>query len=242
MGHAFASQNKLGRLCDEGAYQRDVQARLLADGFRRVRIEESISVSYQDFTKVYSLDLVADDAVYELKTAAALNDEHQAQLLNYLFLLGLPRGKLINFRPVKVQGRIHATGLTPEDRRQFRIDTDRWQDLSHRCRTLRQTMRELLGDWGAFLARELYEQALTHFCGGDSQVVQRRPLHRDGISLGTQRFHVHSPGIAFRVTTVSEQIQSMESQLRRLLALSDLKALQWINLNHTDIQLTTVLL
>jgi len=102
-------------------------------------------------------------------------------------------------------------------------------------------MRELLGDWGAFLARELYEQALTHFCGGESHVVQRLPLHRDGISLGTQRFHVHSPGIAFRVTTVTEQTEGMESQLRRLLALTDLKAMQWVNLNHTNIQLTTLL-
>ena len=81
MGHAFASQNRLGRLCEEGAYQRDLQARLLADGFRRVCIEVPITVSLDDFTKTYSLDLVVDDAVYELKTAAALNEEHQAQLL-----------------------------------------------------------------------------------------------------------------------------------------------------------------
>ena len=109
MGHAFASQNRLGRLCEEGIYQRDLQARLLADGFQSVHIEEPVTVSHADFTKVYSLDLIADDAVYELKTVTALNNEHQAQLLNYLFLLEIPRGKLINFRPAKVQGRIHAT-------------------------------------------------------------------------------------------------------------------------------------
>ena len=96
MGHAFSSHNRLGRLCEEDAYQRDLQARLLADGFRCVHIEEPITVSHADFTKVYLLDLVADDAVYELKTVAALNDEHQAQLLNYLFPVGCrPRNGLI---------------------------------------------------------------------------------------------------------------------------------------------------
>ena len=38
MKHAFASQNELGRLCEEGVYQLDLQARLLADGFRDVQI------------------------------------------------------------------------------------------------------------------------------------------------------------------------------------------------------------
>ena len=28
MGHAYACQNELGRLCEESAYQRDLQARL----------------------------------------------------------------------------------------------------------------------------------------------------------------------------------------------------------------------
>jgi GxxExxY protein len=240
MGHAFASQNTLGRLCEEDAYQRDVRARLLTDGFQSVDIEVPVSVTHADFAKVYSLDLVADDAVYELKTAAALISEHQAQLLNYLLLLGIPRGKLINFRPPKVQGRIHATSLTPENRHRFQIDSNRWRDRSDQCVVLREMLQELLEDWGAFLDFELHTQALTHFCGGESQVIQRLPLTRDGISLGTQRFHVHFPGIAFRVTAVTESADAVETHLRRLLALTELHALQWINLNHSDIQLVTI--
>jgi len=240
MGHAFASQNRLGRLCEEAVYQRDLQARLLADGFGCVHIEVPIAVSHADFTRAYSLDLVADGAVYELKTVATLNEEHQAQLLNYLFLLGIPRGKLINFRPAKVQGRIHATSLTSQGRHQIRIDSRRWTDLSDECTILRQTVRRLLDDWGAYLARELYEQALTHFCGGEAKVVQRLALHRDGIALGTQRFHVHSPRIAFCVTAVTGHPEAMESQLQRLLSLTDLKAIQWINFDHADIQLGTI--
>ncbi len=240
MGHAFASQNQLGRLCEEAAYQRDLQARLLADGCQNVHIEVPVSVSYKDFTKAYSLDLVVDDAVYELKTVATLNDEHQAQLLNYLFLLGIPRGKLINLRSPKVQGRIHATSLTSEARHRFQIASDRWHDLSDNCSRLRQVMQGLLADWGAFLDFGLYQQALTHFCGGESQVIQRWPLRRNGISLGTQRFHVHSPEVAFRVTAVTEQVGTMETHLRRLLSLTELRALHWINLNHAEIQFVTI--
>lgn len=240
MGHAFASQNRLGRLCEEAAYQRDLQARLLADGFRSVQIEVPVTVSHADFSKTYFLDLVADHAVYELKTVETLNNEHQAQLLNYLFLLGVPRGKLINFRPPKVQGRIHATSLSPRDRHHVRMDLSRWRDLSNSCATLRRMMQELLADWGAFLDFELYQQALTYFCGGESCVLQRCPLSRNGISLGTQRFHVHSPRLAFRVTAVTEQIEAMETHLRRLMALTELEAMQWINLNHAEIQFVTI--
>ena len=105
---------------------------------------------------------------------------------------------------------------------------------------LREMMHELLDDWGAFLDLRLYQEALTHFCGGESQVIQRLPLTREGISLGTQHFHVHSPDIAFRVTAVTENDETMESHLGRLLALTELRALQWINLKHSDIQLVTI--
>jgi len=240
MGHAFASQNELGRLCEEAVYQRDLQARLLADGFRTVEIEVPITVFHADFTKLYLVDLIADDAVYELKTVAALSKEHEAQLLNYLFLLNVPRGKLINLRSPKVEGRLHATGLSAEARRRVHVDAARWQELSSTCATLRTMMVELLADWGAFLDFELYQQALTHFCGGESRVVQRLPLRRKGVALGTQRFHVHSPGLAFVVTAVTSQVEAMETHLRRLLTLTRLEALQWINLNHSDIQFVTI--
>jgi len=240
MGHAFDSQNMLGRLCEKGVYQHDLQARLLADGFHSVRIEVPVCVFHEDFAKEYFLNLVADDALYELKTVAALGGEHQAQLLNRLFLLGIPRGKLINFRSAKVQGKIHASGVTPEDRHRFHVDSRRWQEVSEGCGTLGRMMRDLLADWGAFLDFKLYEEALTHFFGGQFAVVKSLPLTRDGISLGTQGFHVHSPGAAFRVTAVTRQIEAMETHLRRLLALTELHALQWINLNHADIQFITI--
>jgi len=88
MRHAFECQNQLGRLCDELIYQNDLAARLLATGLP-VRTEVPITVTCRDFRKAYSLDLVVADAgIYELKTALTLIGEHEAQLLNYLFLRG----------------------------------------------------------------------------------------------------------------------------------------------------------
>jgi len=55
------------------------------------------------------------------------------------------------------------------------------------------------------------------------------------------RFLVHGAGVAFRVTAMTENIPAQESNLRRLLALTELRALQWMNLNHADIQFVTLL-
>ena len=240
MGHAYACQNDLGRLCDECAYQADLKARLLVDGSRSVLTEVPVTVTHRDFSKKYYLDLVADDALYELKADAALTGEHEAQLLNYMFLLGVQRAKLLNFRPGKVQGKIIATSLTPEARRRFTPVTGRWQDLTPACATLRQDLCDLIEDWGAFLEVGLYQEALIHFSGGAGTVDRRISLNRKGLDLGTQRMLVHAPGVAFRLTAVTEDQQYVEAHLRRLLALTNLEAVQWINLNHARIEFTTL--
>jgi GxxExxY protein len=204
MGHAYASQNELGRLCDECADEADLKARLLADGFRSVQTQVPVTVTHRDFSKTYRLDLVADDALYELKTDVALVGEHEAQLFNYLFLLGIQRGKLLNFRPLKVQGKIIATSLTHEERRRFSAVTKHWNDLTPSCAVLRQTMLDVLQDWGAFLDFALYQEALIYFLGGASNVERQVSLHRDGLDLGRQRMFVHAPGVAVRITAYTE--------------------------------------
>ena len=91
MRHAFECQNQLGRLCDELIYQNDLAARLLAARVP-VQTEVPVTVTCRDFAKTYSLDLaVAGAGIYELKTALGLVGEHEAQLLNYLFLRGASR-------------------------------------------------------------------------------------------------------------------------------------------------------
>ena len=65
MGHSYACQNELGRLCDEVVYEADLKARLLAEGFREVNTQVPVTVSHASFSKTYYLDLIADDALYE---------------------------------------------------------------------------------------------------------------------------------------------------------------------------------
>lgn len=130
MGHAYASQNELGRLCDECAYEADLKARLLADGFQSVQTQVPLTVTHRDFLKKYFLDLIVDNALYELKAAATLVGEHETQLFNYLFLLGIQRGKLLNFRPPQVQGKIIATGLMQAERRRFSAVSEKLERLN----------------------------------------------------------------------------------------------------------------
>jgi len=240
MEHAYASQNELGRLCDECAYEADLKARLLADGFQSIHTQIPVMVTHRHFSKTYRLDMIADNVLYELKAETTLVGEHETQLLNYVFLLGLGRAKLLNFRPPKVQGKIVATSLRQEERRRFTAIIELWSDLTPGCAVLRQKMLDLLHDWGAFLDLALYQEALIDSLGGASNVERRVSLHRNKLDLGAQRILMHAPGVAFRVTAFTENQSHVESHLRRLLALTDLKAIQWINLNHLQIEFTTI--
>ncbi len=242
MEHAFACHNALGRFCDEAIYQTDLASRLEAAGLGQVRTEVPVRVSWQAFSKTYSLDLVVQDAgVYELKADACLVGEHDAQLLNYLLLLGLNHGKLLNFGPPSVEWRFISTSLTPEKRRAFSFNERFWTEVSPECRRLHEILGELLADWGAFLELGLYREALTFFLGGAESVIQRIALARDGMALGTQRLHMHSPSAAFILTATTEHQARVESHLRRFLTHAPLRALQWINFNHFQIELSTLL-
>lgn len=241
MQHVFACHNELGRLCDEVIYQNDLKARLTAAGLGPVHTEVPLTVTHDTFRKTYRLDLlVGESLLYELKTSAALLGEHTTQMLNYLFLLGLDVGKLVNLRTASVESKFVNSALTQPERRQLTYATSRWQPLSPACDDLRSRFTALLADWGAFLDTALYEEALTHFCGGEARVVTRVPITRAGLELGTQACHLLAADVAFRVTAHTDHLDRAEAQLRRFLALTPLRALQWLNLNHRDVSLVTL--
>jgi len=235
---AYDSQNALGRLGDEGIYQNDLAARITASGLAQVRQEVPITVSHRDFVKVYRLDLVINDSsVYELKAESNLVPEHDSQLLNYLFLRESQHGKLVNFRPAKVQSRFVNNNITAEARRDLEVEFSRWREDDA---GLQPILLELLEDWGGFLELPLYLAAMTHFFGGEEKVVRMLPLSRDGFSLGNQRFHLLSDQVAFRLTAMSGETDDYESQLKSLLRHSPLSAIQWINMARHKIQFVTI--
>ena len=194
MHHVFASHNQLGRFCDEEIHQVDLAHRLQMAGLQPIARETPVTVSWQTFRKTYYLDLVVRDAViYELKAVSSLTGEHKAQLLNYLMLLGQPRGKLINFRTSAAEWHFVSTTLTAEERRDVSIHDARWRQLTPRCKLLRATLTDLLADWGAFLEIRLYQEALAFLLGDDTAVMKRVKLSRSDLDLGDQQLHILAP-------------------------------------------------
>lgn len=242
MSHVFASQNELGRLCDEQVFQNDIAHRLKAAGVGPVAQEVPVSVSLHDFAKRYFLDLVVQDAfVAELKTVEALASEHFAQLLNYLLITETPHGKLINLRSPSVEFRTVNAVVSKGERCRFTINTEKWRSQTPRCDLLVEIVHEILRAWGAFLGWRLYEEALVHFLGGRDRVLQPVPLERAGFSLGTQSMPLLTDAVGFRCTALAPDAhRAYEWHLRHLLALTPLRALHWLNMHRHEIWLATI--
>lgn len=241
MRHVFDAHNELGRLHDESVYQRDLAARLVAAGLGPVQTEVPLTVRWREYRKDYHLDLVIQDCLlHELKTATSLAGEHKTQLLNYILLLGLHTGKLINFRPPQVESWFASTTLTLAERALISTDTSRWRSHSARDGEFQTAVTELLQEVGAYLDLSLYEDLLTQFLGGEQQVVQSVEIVRNGTVLGRQRCRLLAPDIAFRITAHGDERDQVEPHLRRWLAHTGLRALQWINLNRTRAEFITL--
>jgi len=237
---AFASQNEMGRLCEEQVYENDMALRLRAEGCRDVHTQVPVQVSHGDFVRTYRLDLVADDALYELKTVAAFTSEHDAQVLNYAMLTGVRHAKLLNFRSARVEGRLRRNAMTQDRRFDLSWDDSSWSPLSTQCERLKLRATGILSDLGGCLECRLYEDALIHSCGGEERCARRLSVVRDGVPLGHHRMLQHDAGVCFTVTAMTGNLIRHEAQLRRILALTQQSGMQWINLNHGRIQFITL--
>jgi GxxExxY protein len=225
MRHMFASQNKIGRLADERVYQADVARRLDAAGLSS-EVEVPIKLVHKTFVKELFLDLVMSrKAVYELKTASALNSDHVAQLLTYLYLLDLPRGKLVNFRSSTVHSQFVNAPIPREERCGFSVSDDGFRG----DRGLLALVVDLVSDWGTSLSVSLYHQAIAHLLGGEEAVERMLPLTCNGKNLANQRFHLVDENNAFELTAFAKLDNDYYGQLQRLLDLSPLRAIHWIN-------------
>ena len=234
MAHAFATHRDLGRLCDETVYQADLADRLTATGLGPIRREFPLTVSFRRFELTCFADLVvADRAIYELKTDDCLTPAHEAQLINYLFLADAARGKLVNFRPTSVESRFVNAPLDSAERHRFVVRTDRPDPFF----TL---VTDLVTDWGTGLETSLYARALAHHLGGESEVIRRLPMTRGATHLGNQRFHLAAPDTAFIVTALPSADAPHRHHLQSLLNSSPLSRLLWANIALHDLTLTTV--
>ena len=172
LGAVFEVHNEFGRYLDELLFKRTIASRCEEVGLVPAECEVRIRVHHDTFHKDYFVDLLLGHGLLlETKAAEQIAPAHRAQALNYLLLLGLHHGALINLRGGRVQHEFVSTQLTPEVRRQFRIVDTGWRDTGEKSVWIKDKLAALLRDWGAFLEIALYREALTHFLGGPDAVI-----------------------------------------------------------------------
>ena len=239
-GLAFAIHNQFGRYLDEKLYQRELTRRCRAAGMN-VEAELRITASLDDFSKDYLADhLVNGGVIIEAKAASTLIPAHTGQTLNYLFLCGLHHATLLNFRTDRVQHKFVSTKLTPGDRQHYEVVAAGWRTVSPECDRLRSLLLRMLAEWGTHLDPLLYRDALTHFLGGETRVVREVGVNSEGASLGGQTMHLLTEDIAFSVTASTHQPESVFEHQQRFIRHTPLRAIQWVNFNHSQIELRTI--
>jgi GxxExxY protein len=230
----FAVHNELGRFLEEDIYRAAIAQRLHnAQGF-------AVKVEFDSFAKAYYLDLVVDDAAcFELKAVEQLVGRHRAQLLNYLQLVELEHGKLVNLRPDLVEHEFVNATRTRAERTSFEVVDSSWDAPADR--NLLPWLTTALRDWGTGLDLSLYEDAATHFYGGPELVLGLAEVRDEGRPVGRQPVRLAAPDIAFRVTTMHPKAyENFENHAQRFLAHSALTGLQWINIRHGEVLFKTL--
>ena len=104
IGAAFEVHNVLGFGFLEKVYQRAMQVELQARGMQ-IELESKIQVQFKGvIVGDYAADLLVESKIIvELKTDAAYQSIHEAQLLNELRGTGIRLGYLINFGRERVE-------------------------------------------------------------------------------------------------------------------------------------------
>ncbi len=232
----FQVHNEFGRLFDERIYQAEIARRL-----EGARTQSRVEVVFRSFRKAYYLDLLcADGAVFELKAVDALTERHRAQLLNYLLLLNLGHGKLVNLRNELVEHEFVNAPWRWEDRLKFQVEDAGWIAAEGCAVDLKELFIAILKDWGLGLEMPLYEEAATHFLGGEAAVVRPIDVVVQNAHVGTQACRLAAPDTAFKITSLTSNLAQHQDHLRRLLAHTALKRIQWINLGRKVVTFRTV--
>lgn len=237
MDCVFSLHNTLGRFFHEDIYRDE-----LAQRFPGARREVQIEVCFRDFRKDYFMDLLVNaGAVFELKAVQALTERHRSQLMNYLLLAELPHGKLINVRPELVEHEFVNALLTRRQRTAFQVRNAEWHEPEGQGVHVEDLVTGMLRDWGTGLDIELYEQALTHFLGGDAKVLNDVEVVLDGRTIGRQKVRLANPAAAFKITAISADATGrFEEHTRRFLDHTRLQAIHWINVTREFVVFKTI--
>jgi GxxExxY protein len=228
MGVVYRLRKELGRFFVERIYKRALVASLAG-----VEVEVPIELTWRDFRTTRSLDvLVVSGAAFEFKAVEQLTNSHRAQLLNYLLLMELAHGKLVNLKPVRIEEEFVNTTLRHADRVRFRIADSEYQTQHPTAGFFRDSLIELLNDWGTGLELGLYLEAMTHIFGGVTAVERNVDVIWNGQVIGNQPVRLAGPDVAFHLTAMGDSLDDFECQTQCLLDHTRLKAFLWANISR----------
>ena len=236
---AYAVHNKFGQLFDERIYENDLAARLRAEGFD-VHTQVPVLATHDGFQKTYYLDLVVNHLLYELKVVASLTNYHNAQALHYAMLQDVHLVKLINFGEGKVRGKLLSNAVRATARHHPTLRKSNMRFVTPHCERLLAHLKDIIHDWGTHLSSSLYNEALAYHFGGEAHCVQRMELQSGPLILGTHPVQFHADGCAHVVTSLSRDQSAYRQHLNVLLTHTKLKCIQWINLDHSQVEITTI--
>ena len=236
MSCVYDIHNEFGRFFDEAVYKRE-----LANRMPGMELELPVTVTHGTFTKLYKLDVLAHRrGLFEFKATENIVSRHRGQTINYLLLFDLPHGKIINVRPERVDEEFVNCHLRLEDMKNPSMDTARFDSSIAGAAFFHDHLISMFQDWGAGLGTGLYEEALTHFLGGEERVLLPVPVIGAKGRLYDQKMRLVAPEVAFKLTSFPDRLEAFEVHARRLLQHTSLQAIHWANITHKHVTFTTI--
>jgi GxxExxY protein len=239
MHHVFAIHDEYGRFFDEIIYKRELARRMAG-----LELEVAVDVVHRTFRKIYFADVIANQSgLFEFKAAETIHSRHRAQATHYLLLFGLHHAKIINMRPELVEHEFVNVQANLNELRNPKITDTSFLPNSPGAQHLREILLSLVHDWGAGLDLALYEEAITHFLGGESSVIRGVSVTGTGGALAEQKMRLIAPDAAFKLTAFppdSSSHTNFRTHAQRLLNHTPLNFIQWINIHQTEITFNTL--
>ena len=236
MNCVYEIHHEFGRFFDEAVYKRELAGRMPS-----MELELPVTVTHGTFSKLYKLDVLAHKrGIFEFKAAESIVSRHRGQTINYLLLFDLPHGKLINVRPERVSAEFVNCHLRLDALRNPAVDTSKFEPAVAGSACFHDHLMSVIKDWGSGLETGLYEEALTHFLGGEERVLMPVPVMGAKGHLHDQTMRLLAPDVAFKLTGFPDRLEAFEVHARRLIQHTTLKAIHWANINHRHVTFTTI--
>jgi GxxExxY protein len=193
IGAAMTVHREFGPGLDEADYEKALSLELRALGIaHECQVQLPLLYKGAQLECGYRMDLILPGRLLlELKALDKLHPLHEAQLLTYLRLSGLPLGLLMNFGSLLLKDSIirrASTRAVNESVSVFRASRSKMEELS---RIVVEAAVEVQSQLGPGLLRSAYEACLAHELGLRGLKVERNLpvnlVHREQLILSNKQ-------------------------------------------------------